>query len=653
VPRTGGSASAAARAQASVLLLSGLLLVGGMLPALALAADPTPTPTPLPGAGGPGTSGGGAVGLAGPVPLNACASGAPAPIQVSQFNSLLRAKVIYADAGTRSDLRVESPYQLTIQTDASVNQDAKYAGDFTPDVLVLFSIFTPAFGTTRTSNSPYARVVNEAPGVWVICFEDGSDNDFDDLIVRIWNTSCQSQTLASHEDPSDAIQVFYDPRFLVEPSDPDYLAKATWMAEGIRDEAIDARDEMADTFDLFGARNEIEGWPIKINLDCDPRAVLSRPVDGNGNTIGEDLIKLRASFLGTSMQPYLADRAAGNPGSATAQAWADLLHHELIHAYQSRKLGLIGIGYRYLGESDSSLIEGTAQFGSDLLENGDDDSNSGESFMEMVRQVAANLGTTRIVVDHYDGAGPYRSAPFQQYLAERFGDAALPTLETRGAEFMRRLYTGPTKYGGYKAAIGVDRDGELTDALRDFYVAWLAHGASNITDVPKWLRILDETTQHGAAPSFGAVIPAQSWDELVDVPVNFGNEHWDQEPTTAKVKFLNLPPNTAAVRVTVVDGSAAPGRFAVGEWDVPLRLAFLPSRPRAWCRWHPATSVSDPRSGRRPRTSSTRQAWTSSRCCRSPEPTNGSQTSRSRPSPERLRCRSIRSATRSPAPRSS
>jgi hypothetical protein len=166
--------------------------------------------------------------------------GAVGPGQISiGFATDMNAVVIDASAFETSHFYLEasdgpgtSTPQLVIN-DATHSKGGGYAEKVettaAPQMLV-FSIHTPAFGQVRRSDSQFAKVLQEATGIWLICFEDGNDNDFNDLVVRVWDAQCGNQQLL---DPfPDPVHVKYDPRSLGDVTELDFLQQAGEVGSG-------------------------------------------------------------------------------------------------------------------------------------------------------------------------------------------------------------------------------------------------------------------------------------------------------------------------------------------------------------------------------------------------------------------------------------
>jgi hypothetical protein len=148
---------------------------------------------------------------------------------------------ILGDAGASSSLYEGASASYLLQA----SKDHQGQVEVVPNRQLLhLTIRTPQFGTSYSNLSDHARVALESPGVYVVCFEDGNDFDYDDLVVRVWNTSCLLESLDAHVDSHQAegdLRVAYDPHLLVSPASNSYLADAALVAAQVLDEAVSAR----------------------------------------------------------------------------------------------------------------------------------------------------------------------------------------------------------------------------------------------------------------------------------------------------------------------------------------------------------------------------------------------------------------------------
>lgn len=586
----------------SLPLLLGVLVLSMSLvtpTATSIAAGPGPSPTPPgtptrpptePGAEPIAPQGGGAQVLLNAPP--SCDGGAPGSITTGVFASL-NAVILYAEAAETSDFRLETSSDAGTTTPQVVISNATYsvgatgAVPISPDAQSLvFSIFTPTFGQIRRSDSQFAKVVQEAAGVWMFCFEDGVDNDFNDLIVRVWDGQCGNQLLL---DPfGDPIRVKYDPRFMWTPTDVDFLQKASWMAEAIRDRAISARTEMSSLYANFGAQAEVDGYNVNIEVNCN--GLFGFLLDRPGFTQNQDLIKLHPDFIRRTMAAYVqakVDGVAAEDLPIAGEPWADLVDHELYHTYQIAANGGPNQLVRYNVLHDYVNNESTAQLSQDLLADSDDliertgaVNTSDGSYRDYVDQGLNEPGGVSIVVNEATGVIEYRAGGFFQWLGERYG--AGPTLEARVAQFARNVYRNDrVQVGAIGNAIGGTRLDAL-DSLRDFWVTALVREATNLAAWPNRFRILDESTLHGQPSNFGGPLPALKYGPVLveDRPLP-DNGPLVMQPTTAVIRRYALPPGTALLSVAITDNSEPTvipnGWFPVVIEPDRVRLASLPT----------------------------------------------------------------------------
>jgi hypothetical protein len=550
----------------------GLLLMAAMaVPSIAAAGGPTPTSAPTmpkpPNEPPKSHSGsGGAVVLdESPHP---CLDGQPGAITAGVFSDL-NAVVLDADAFQTSDFWLETSNRPDTMAPVQVIGDATHSvgGGFAKPVKVsvysqslVFSIRTPAFGQTRRSDSQFAKVLHEAPGVWLMCFEDGNDNDFNDLVVRVWDNQCSSEQLS--EITAGPLHVKYDPRFLGNMNEIDFDQQALWKAEAILARAGDVREEMAALYATFDAQAEVDGYDVTLEVSCN--GLFGFMLDRPGFTQNGDLIKLRADYMQQTMDAYVRAKGSGVADEdlpIAGEAWADLVDHELYHTYQIAKNGAVGQFLRYNAAGDYVNIESSAQMSQDLLADSDDliertgaPNTNGASYLAWVNGGLDQPGSLPIVVDSSTGVLEYRAAAFLQWLGERLGNG--PTLEARVAEFSRRVYgNNPVRLAAIASAMQRTPQ-QVLDELRDFWVTALTRDAGNLASLPVKFRFLDESTLHGQAADLSG--PDQNL-RYGDVRENAGGLNEDigveLQPTTTTVRTYDLDPGTALLKVTLTDNS--------------------------------------------------------------------------------------------------
>src|SRR4029079_93886 len=167
------------------------------------------------------------------------------------------------------------------------------------------------------------------------------------------------------------------------------------------------------------------------------------------------------------------------------------------------------------------------------------------------------------------------------YLGERFGDQAQPKLEARVAKFLHRVASDENSYQlqSYGNAMGASPD-EVLDALRDFYLALFIRERAHPASLLDRLRILDETTSSGQAPSSGPVLPGQSGGpfDLTSEDVPWKSPiHADLPPTSVVVDttgglVAELVPASGVkvIRVTIANTSGV----VTGSNDL-VRVGFV------------------------------------------------------------------------------
>ena len=584
------------RRQTLGVILSIVLIAAGLVqPATTFAGGPTPSPDatasptqpPIDPESNPVGPEGAGVLAETPQP---CGTAGPGQISVG-FVTDMNAVVIDASAFETSHFYLETstepgtPTPQLVINDATHSEGGGYAEkvETDPDSQILvFSIHTPTFGQVRRSDSQFAKVLQEAAGVWLICFEDGNDNDFNDLVVRAWDAQCGNQQLL---DPyPDPVHVKYDPRSLGDVTELDFLQQATLASEGILDRAFAARAEMSNLFDAFeaGTGSEVDGYPIEIEVNC------SGSYGGaSGYTQDTDLIKLRPDFMRQSMRSYVLARRAGLPQAIwpiAGESWADLIDHELFHTYQAHAIGGVEQFIRYHGFHDYVNIESTAMVGQDLLADSDDlDDLNDESYLHLVGEgIADPAGAPIVFGDHPRQV--YRAGAFFQWLGERYGTG--PNLEARVAQFAREVYdNNAVRLVAIGNAIGGDKQTAL-DAIRDYWVTMLVSEANNLADWPNEFRLLDESTLHGQPADFGGPDPALKYPLVVRAGGANGftlpmHDSPEVLPTTPLIRRYDVPEGTALLKLTITDNSdpvvVSYGMFATTFEPDPVRIAALPT----------------------------------------------------------------------------
>lgn len=382
----------------------------------------------------------------------------------------------------------------------------------------------------------------------------------------------QEELVNSVGTSSDQVMVVYDARYLWPENDSNYLDRAQSMAE-----AIKARAE-ATLAEYAGLGFPVVDLPRPVNIEvrCDPAFFNLVSAGRPGLTEAADTIKLQADYLRRTMTPLVT----GASSAIDATEWANIIDHELVHALQFERLGeLPGLWYRYQIEGDYGNIEGTATLGQDLLSGVDDAPVSPGSFLQAVQLF---LGGPLPIDTSANSDAAYRVAAFYEYLAERFGDTGLPTLEQRAADMARSLYTGPVHLAGVRDAIGASTTGAVFDTLRDFYVTAYVRRAPNQGGLPLRLRVLDETTAYGqpigtgpTPPSWGSVQKTVSQDAVSPTQdVQIANPSLD--PTKGIVYEVPLAPGLSEVRVTVRDHPNGYVFLKGSPLQDRLRLGFVP-----------------------------------------------------------------------------
>jgi hypothetical protein len=548
----------------AMLAIALLSTAGAVAPAVSVGSEPSPQPIlqpqPTPQQEdpqvGPGHSGtvpnaapDGSVTTSDPPPN--CDGGAPLGLMPGPHADL-SATVLYADAGVTSNLLVddESGHRDLLVNATNKVADTVSVGSYPVAVGLGIGIYTPAWQSYRWSHTD-AKVVQPVPGVWIVCFEDGTDGDYNDLIVSVFDVSCRSETQRELGEASDQVRVRYQPRHMWEPSDPNFLAKADLMAEAIRDRAVVALARFSTLHSAFDAGDDIPAH-IDIVVDC------ALPLGANNpGIVLDDTITLRAADFKRWMTPYVTDSTSVAEIGTTD--WANAIDHEVYHTVQYKVLkGLLGFGIRYVS-GDYSNLESSAVVAQDLFAERDDFvpeqvEQNDPSFVRFVR----NFLSDRLpVVTSESGPANYMAAAFLQYLGERFGTLPAANLELRVAQFLRSLWSGDTGIAGIATAIGSNDPNDALRSLRDFYIALYSRSAANATDLAREFRILDETTQHGQPANYSAALPALSWGVLTTEPV-------DQFPFSApyhlraggaRVLEASVPPSTTMLRVTITDNT--------------------------------------------------------------------------------------------------
>jgi hypothetical protein len=489
------------------------------------------------------------------------------------------------------------PSQRTLQADATgYTGEIKDQGN--PLIItyplgqsITLGIYTPAFGTTHTSSSQYGKVLQEVDGSWLVCFEDGGDNDFNDLVIRVTDAACADEHLIDDGLASDRVRVRYDPRFLGEPSAPAMVSDAAALAEAIRQRAISALTDpqtgYTKLYDSFGRAGDVPTH-VDIDISCNPESFGVFPV-ATAATDGPNHSLFNTAWLRAIMQPYLDQLHNNATRQVSGTPWADTVDHELLHTLQgvawSNEHTLLGYGLNYLG--DPLKFESTAQAAEDFFADVDDfvagqgtaDSN-GSAFLDPFRAFLSTHDS--LIQGGYDLTKSYEFDGFFQYLGERFGSQVQTNLEARVAEFDRRLYVDDAAdvMQSLANAIGGSK-ADVLDALRDFYLTLYVRQAANASSLPDRLRILDETTLHGQSPSRAAPVAGLSWGDVLrggdpDHPewkelITGSIGSTDVQLPKTRGLLLELAPaaNTAAIEVTITNTSRARPNI-----NLPVRVGF-------------------------------------------------------------------------------
>ncbi len=392
---------------------------------------------------------------------------------------------------------------------------------------------------------------------------------------------CRAEDLAFTRT-SGRVTIHYDPRFLWQQEDHDYLIKAGWIAQAVADRADSTLNE-------YGALGFALPGQLNAFVRCDPAFFDLVSTHRDGHVDGQGVFKVRADFLRTNMIDYVDRKVQGLSPSIAHTDVADLIDHELVHVVQVEQEGVISTAIDAFFAGDIAVTEGSAVLGQDLISDHDDDhplpdSDPGyrsRSFLGTIRDfLERNVG-----IDFYsdpNGRDPYTVAAFYQYLAEQRAGAT-NHLEQHGAAFMRALIEEGTHFDAVRHAMGASSSEAVLDALRDFYVTLYVREKANASALPFRFRILDEITAHdqqaatgSGLPRWGALttpsptLPAAGTLVLDELDLG-GSEGIGS--TEGGVYDVSLPAGATEVRLTVEDHPDTPIGLIPFE---RMRLGFVP-----------------------------------------------------------------------------
>lgn len=426
-----------------------------------------------------------------------------------------------------------------------------WSADYCTSTVFKFDISTGAvltqFNTGTPSNTVFGLIVN---------------GEFADARNR--NCASENISLGQVGADTDQVSVRYDPRFLVDESKATSSAEAQAMMTKIRDRAVATYAEYRDQLGFTLPDR------VRIEIRCEIIAlrgvpILASHINAPGFTESDTLVQLQSDYIRTNM----LDPTNTSPNAT----WKTLVDHELYHTIWVK--GLQGFfpnqvdgffRYRFLGDPTNS--ESEAMLGQDLILESDDAPKLGASYLEAVEQW---IQQPKTVEAGPDDPSKYQATGFIQYLGERFGTGA--ALEPRVAAFLRASYND--KNGLEALAVGMgagaNRDAAIA-ALRDYYIAALAHRAPNVnsTQNPAY-RFLDETTPHNGTstpPPLYPVLQAPGAVASTLAAATFNAQTLAK--ATGRVYLIDTLGGASTVRITFTPPL---GRFM--NIDRP-KLAFVP-----------------------------------------------------------------------------
>jgi hypothetical protein len=371
------------------------------------------------------------------------------------------------------------------------------------------------------------------------------------------------------------VTVHYDPRTLADPRLPNAPAANQQIADLIRKRAEAALDR-------YTSLGFAVSQDVTVDITCNMFvAVPFFPVGAPAVTEADNHFKLRDSYVRDAFHDVVAawDPATQPNLPIPHNSWQITIDHETFHTIQAKSVNILGTsirqGWNYQVNHDYTNTESTAVLASDLFPDWDD--SLGSDYLgvtdRLLRERKPDNLVEKSAIDtdsrEFPARDPgyqpqYQAAAIFQYWAEQqFANA---DLEQRTALFLQGMVAqpgrGPLRLEAQAAVLGRD----VFDALREFFIAAWARGATN---VPAKYRFLDETTKVDGSP----LTPSQYPTYLVDAPfvgtlgatpLNFPSVQL--EHAQAAIYNVTIPAGTASVDVTVNAASSS----------TQTRLAFLP-----------------------------------------------------------------------------
>ena len=437
------------------------------------------------------------------------------------------------------------------------------AANETDALAALSAVHPQAYSLGEPATDP----VNGTPNTFMFGF--ARPQDCDEVLTGSNPTPAGTRVGLPH------VTVNYDPRTLADPRLPNAAAANVEIARLVRERAEAALDR-------YASQGFAVSQDVTVDITCNMFVgVPFLPTGAPAVTEADNHYKLRASWLRDTFHDVVAtwDPATQPNLPIPHNGWQITVDHETFHTIQAKSVNILGTsvrqGWNYEVGHDYTNTESSAVLASDLFPDWDD--SLGSDYLgvtdRLLRERKPDNLVEKSAIDTDIRDFPTRDAGYQpqyqaasifQYWAEQqFANA---DLEQRTVRFLQGMVAqpgrGPLRLDAQAAVLGRD----VFDALREFFIAAWARGATN---VPAKYKFLDETTKADGSP----LTPSQYPTYLVDAPfvgtlgatpLNFPS--LQLEHAQAAIYNVTIPAGTAAVDVTVNAASSS----------TQTKLAFLP-----------------------------------------------------------------------------
>lgn len=318
--------------------------------------------------------------------------------------------IVSQDEGWNSDLElidfagnVES-----IQTDAKNHVGTTYAlttlmSASAADVYEL-GIYVHENGQTFHSTSANAIATRgDGPNDRYICFEDGGDTDWDDIVLHIVIPTRSDELMALEPHPKDGfeVDVSYDDLYMTSIDKDDYSARNNTIARGVETRALKTLKEYHDLLDASG---EADAVPTRVQIVIRRKSFQYGVVPNDGarteceTPISELGIEISADKL-MSQTEATADSLASGSFTPEPGMWiATTIDHELWHTIQCTRTAAWAFAWQQLLTGNGSHVEGSATAAQDAIADTDDSGKADEgTFLLHAKILFGQQGTPTAV----------------------------------------------------------------------------------------------------------------------------------------------------------------------------------------------------------------------------------------------------------------